>query len=422
MSANEAGAALFWGVITFSLLVVIHEGGHFMMARFFKIKVHEFMIGLPGPSIRFKHKGTNFGITAIPLGGYVRIAGMEPGAEDPLLAPALKTAAMAGRVTADSLAAVLDIPTKRASSILITLSDWGAIEPATDDAISYVSLVPTEEAGDDADAILDRARKVTYRGAKTWQRISILSMGIILNLLTALVVFTVVLSSWGFYDYSLTIAGTLPGTPAAVAGLDAGDTLSTLDDVEFDDWLEFTNAISTYSPGDNVSVGYTRVGIDRDAVVTLMEGDDGGAFLGVSTTVTHQDLTVFEAGRESIRWTGYVFGAIFDFFNPATFSRSVEGARGVIGISVEAAQAIENGPLDYAWLIALLSLSLGVMNLLPVPPLDGGKILLELIERVMGRPIERRISLGLSLTGVMLLFGFIGYIMYTDVVRYFGAG
>ena len=67
----EALTTIFWGVITFSILVVIHEGGHFLAARAFGVKVHEFMVGLPGPAIRFRSKrsGTSFGITAIPLGG-----------------------------------------------------------------------------------------------------------------------------------------------------------------------------------------------------------------------------------------------------------------------------------------------------------------------------------------------------------------
>ena len=78
---------VFWGVITFSLLVVLHEAGHFVAARAFGLKVHEFMVGLPGPRISYHGKKTTFGVTAIPLGGYVRIAGMEPGADGRVHAP-----------------------------------------------------------------------------------------------------------------------------------------------------------------------------------------------------------------------------------------------------------------------------------------------------------------------------------------------
>ena len=132
-------AAIFWGGITFSLLVVIHEGGHFLAARAFKIKVHEFMIGLPGPALRFRSKRTGvfYGVTAIPLGGYVRIAGMEPGAEDELLGPALIAVRRLGNMHPLQLAEELRVTNDRASALLTTLADWGAVEagPSTDDYV-----------------------------------------------------------------------------------------------------------------------------------------------------------------------------------------------------------------------------------------------------------------------------------------------
>jgi len=74
--------------------------------------------------------------------------------------------------------------------------------------------------------------------------------------------------------------------------------------------------------------------------------------------------------------------------------------------------------LSYAWMMALLSLSLGVMNILPIPPLDGGKVASELIEAVARRPIPRKVSLAFSATGALLLFSLVFYLMYADVVRY----
>ena len=74
--------------------------------------------------------------------------------------------------------------------------------------------------------------------------------------------------------------------------------------------------------------------------------------------------------------------------------------------------------MNYAAIVALLSLSLGVINIFPIPPLDGGKVAIELFERLRGRPLSRRVSLALSATGAALLFGLIFYLMYADVVRY----
>ena len=110
-------------------------------------------------------------------------------------------------------------------------------------------------------------------------------------------------------------------------------------------------------------------------------------------------------------------GFFASVIHPSQFVQNLQGARSVIGISAEVAQAVRNGPLDYAWLLALLSLSLGVMNILPLPPLDGGKVALELIERAVGHPIRRELAYGVSAAGAILLFALIGYLMYADIVR-----
>ncbi len=412
---------MFWGVLTFSILVVLHEGGHFLAARAFGIKVHEFMVGLPGPRIAFTAKnGTMYGITAIPLGGYVRIAGMEPGAEDSLLAPALKAISQVGRMDADELRRLLSIDEDRAMSLFITLADWGAIKADETDSVSYVSLM--HATGDtDAEELLDQARAITYRGAKTWQRITILVMGIATNLLTAILVFTIVLSGWGYYQQSLTLEDVSEGGAAAVAGIQAGDTITALDGEEVSDWMALTNTIIAQEVGDTIVIDVVRDGDPYTFTAELAENESGLPFLGVVAGLDRVEPTVIEAFRDSLVWTGMVFVAIGQFFNPATFRASLEGARSVVGISVEVAQAARTGPIDYAWWIALLSLSLGAMNLLPIPPLDGGKIALEVVEKIMGKPIERRISLGISLAGAVLLFSLIGYVMYADILRYFVA-
>ncbi|MDZ4179737.1 MAG: M50 family metallopeptidase, partial [Coriobacteriia bacterium] len=357
----DAASTVFWGVLTFSILIVLHEGGHFVAARMFGVKVHEFMIGLPGPALRLHTRGgTVFGITAVPLGGYVRIAGMEPGAEDELLAPALATVVHEGRADAASIARELGVEQERASALLVTLADWGAIAPDTTDDVSYVPVI--DERSETPDELLDRARSVTYRGLSTMKRILVLSAGVLVNLVTAIAVFTFVLSIWGYYEQSLVLSEVMPDSAAASAGLQVGDTLLSLEGETFETWPEFADSIATYDPGSEVTVGWERDGAPRQATVELGRSPAGTAFLGVGPTVTPVDLTVFEAMAESISWIGLVFVAIGNFFNPATFSQSVEGARSVVGISVEVQKAVEAGPLNYAWIVALLSLSLGVMN------------------------------------------------------------
>ncbi|MFA5843593.1 MAG: M50 family metallopeptidase [Coriobacteriia bacterium] len=405
---------VFWGVLTFSLLIVLHEGGHYLAARLFGVRVHEFMIGLPGPALRIRRGRTAFGITAVPLGGYVRIAGMEPGEEDPDLARALEAAVVMGTVTAGDLAGALGITRDRAAALLTTLADYGSVEPS--DRTAYRALAEADPALDPA-ALLDSERRATYRGKSPLQRIAILSSGVVANIVAAILVFTVTLSVWGYYTPSLRIAEVQPGSAAARSGVLAGDRLVAMDGRQLKDWSSLLAAISGHRPGDSVGVTVRRGGTLVRLEATL-GGSGARALLGVSADLVRVRPSVLGAARESLRWTGMVFVAILDFFRPSTFARSVEGARSVVGISVEVARAVKQGPLDYAWLVALLSLSLGIMNVLPIPPLDGGKIAMEIVEAIHRRPLRREVSLGVSAVGAVLLFSLIGYLMYADVMRY----
>jgi len=416
----DALSTILWGVLTFSILVVLHEGGHFLAARAFGVKVHEFMVGLPGPAVRFRSKrsGTAFGITAIPLGGYVRIAGMEPGPEDALLAPALKAATLAGRTDANGLASDIGVDVEHASKLLATLADWGALAPATDDDISYLATLEADE-DTDSTALLDTARSVTYRALSKPKRIIVLSMGVLTNLVTALLVFTVVLGVWGYYTQSLTLYDVQPDSGAEQAGLLAGDRVTSIGGTELEDWMMLTREISAREPGDRVEVGFVRAGETDSVTVVIGESESGAPVLGVVSDVEQVNPSIGEAAMESVRLTGMVFVAIGRFFSPETFQESVEGAHSIVGITVIVAEAARMGPLSYAWIVALLSLSLGVMNILPIPPLDGGKIAMEIVEAVARRPLSRRFSLGLSLSGAVLLFSLIGYLMYADVMRFF---
>ena len=125
---------VFWGVLVLSVLVFVHEGGHYLAARAFHVRATEFFLGLP---CRFKLSrksakvGTEFGVTPLLLGGYTRICGME-GAEDELLAPTLELVMRRGRVRAQEVADALGIDLDHAYDLLVTLSDWAAIRPYYD--------------------------------------------------------------------------------------------------------------------------------------------------------------------------------------------------------------------------------------------------------------------------------------------------
>ncbi|MDR3685945.1 MAG: site-2 protease family protein [Coriobacteriia bacterium] len=410
-------ADIFWFIVTFSILVVLHEGGHFLMARAFGVHVHEFMIGLPGPALRFHGRKTDYGITAVPLGGYVRISGMEPGPEDPLLGPALAYVTRRQHVTLDELAHDLGVDLADAESITTILVDWNAIgRSATDD--DAFDAKHAAELADNPDTLLDLARSTTYRGLSRWKRIVVLSAGVVVNFISAVLVFVLVLSLVGTLQQTLTIDVVSPGSGAAAAGLKSGDTFTAVDGVKLKDWDALLTTLGKRKAGQQVAVTYERAGSTHTAIVKLGKGPEGRAILGIQIKAVNVPMPVGQALAMSFGLIGTVFKAISGFFVPATFQTSVSQSTGVIGIAVLAGQEAQRGPIDFAFFIALLSLSLGAMNVLPIPPLDGGKIAIEVIEAIAHRPLSRRLSIGLSLAGTLVLVALIGYLMYADVVRF----
>ncbi len=313
---------IFWGVITFSLLIVIHEGGHFLSARMFGVKVHEFMLGLPGPAIRFEGKKTVYGVTAIPLGGYVKIAGMEPGPEDPLLQDALAHLTREQHLDGDGLAALMDIDVEHADALLYTLADWGAASRADRKSTIYDAVYPAEAAADPA-ALLTTARAETYRALPLWKRIVVLSAGVVLNLLTAILVFTIVLSAYGVPEVSLKIAGVAPKGAAVAAGLAAGDRITKIGSTQLETWDDLVSTVARYKPGNEVDVTYVRNGQTRTATLTLTKGPQGRAFLGVEAGQELVRMSPVKALGQSFVYVGMMFKAVTDFFRPSTFETSL---------------------------------------------------------------------------------------------------
>ena len=268
---------VIWGIITFSILVVLHEMGHFLAARAFGVKVHEFMVGLPGPAIRLHTKNMAWGITAIPLGGYVRISGMEPGPEDELLGDALALLRDHGPLDAGALAPLLGVPLDRADAILTSLVDWKA---ATPQGNRFELALDADPAGADAHTLADRARATTYRGQATWKRVTILAMGVITNLTVAILTFTVVLSVWGYLAPTTTVETVGEASPAQAAGMLPGDTLIELDGEPIDSWDGFQLLMAETDSGQSVTIRVDREGarLDLDAV---LDDKDGHGFLGV---------------------------------------------------------------------------------------------------------------------------------------------
>jgi regulator of sigma E protease len=380
------------------------------------------MLGLPSPGLRWRSRrsGVTYGVTVLPLGGYVRIAGMEPGHEDELLAGALGQLVEHSRMDASDLASLLGIPRERATALLTTLEDYGAAE-AVEDSMDWVPLVAYAD-GEDEFALLARVRTKVYRGLPTWKRITVLAMGVIVNIVSSFVILFLALAIIGAPKPTTTIQSVAVGGPAASAGVRSGDRVVSYAGVNVSTWEQLKARLAASAPGTSETLVVRRASANVDLTVTPEKATGGGAYLGVTARTANAPMGIVEAATTSFTTLAgvvvLIVTVIARLFNPATFASSVQGFRSVVGISYEVASAAQQGVLDYAWLVALLSLSLGVMNVLPIPPLDGGKIAVEIVERIFRRPLPRAVTIGFSVVGTVLLFSLVFYLMYADVMRY----
>ena len=412
-------AAIFWGVITFSLLVVLHEGGHMLTARAFGVKVHEFFIGLPGPSLSFLHKGTRYGVTAIPLGGYVRIAGMEGDPGDPLLEPMLAYVVLKQNVDLQDLGDHFQISDDQISSVMHTLEDWDAV--SFDKGTGIWSARYESSLAESPSDLITKAQEHTYLVLSPLKRIAVLCAGVAVNIVCALAVFSLVLTGWGFYK-DVGHIDVVKGGPAALAGIKNDAKIISLDGKSVSTFEEIPTLLKeNYEIGDTVSLvvlqGDKKIPVN---VILAKNPDSGAPYLGISSHLTHVKVNIVQALGQSFGYVGMTLKALAGFFNPQTFAESAAQSTSIVGISVMAAKAAQTSALDYAWLIAAISLSLGIMNILPIPPLDGGKVLLEIIGAVRRKPVSMKVQVGLSLAGFALMFVLVIFLTYNDFTHLLG--
>lgn len=353
--------------IVLGVLVFIHEGGHFLAARAFGVRVTEFMLGMPGPSIGFTAGGTRFGITPILLGGYARVCGMEPGPMSPHLQPVLASLHRRGTAVMEDVAVECGISDDEAYEALEELVEWGsAVAPTKKDRFNTYrapAVKPTRaqlrraaQAGQpapqsfelgqarpvpDARALFESEYRQQYRSLPFWKRSVVLVAGVTINLLFAVIAFVVVFS----------VIGT---------------------DVQYVDTGEVAHV--TFGPLQSIRYGFMYIG----AVVQAVAG----------------------------------------LFNPATAAQTVEGSTSILGIAVMSGDAMQAGLSSFLLFMAMISTSLGIMNLLPIPPLDGGRFVVEVFQKITRKQVSLRVMNGLSLVGMALFLCLFVVMLNQDVRRF----
>jgi len=386
-------------ILGLALLVLVHEAGHFAMARVTGMRPRRFYIGFPPAIAKVTHKGIEYGIGAIPLGGYVKIPGMfRPGKRDVQLyfRPAL--------AEDESLAEPVEALGRSLESE--DLDPAGTDLALLNERIESARLSPASArfAGRGFQELDDALAPDAYWRQPTWKRLVVIGAGPLTNILVAVLIFAA-LYMLNTYRLGFNVAANpktgatttqvekvLANSAAARAGLRAGDVVVTIN-------------------GEKVtgSTMIKRIGDSGGRPLTLTVRRHGS--LTTLRTVKPMNLALSPPGAlgESFRLTWRITRDIFVNGLGRLFER--QGQKQIsspVGIVKGSSDAYRHGAADFLFVIALISLSLGVLNLLPLLPLDGGHVAFSLIERARGRVVSREIYERVSMAGIaFVLFLFV---------------
>jgi regulator of sigma E protease len=330
---------IIMAILAFSLLVIIHELGHFTLAKLNGVKVHEFSIGMGPKLFGIKGKETEYLIKAFPIGGYVKMEGEESGSDDP------------------------------------------------------------------------RA----FNNKTPWQKLSIVSAGAIMNLILAIVLFAFVGASEG---YVLPIIGEVVASgPAMQAGIKVGDEITKINKVKVDRWDQVLNELFT-SEGESMTIEIVRN--SKEEKFTLkpaMNEKEKRFMIGIAASNVEKKLNPGEAVaygfNQTISTAKQTIGFFGSLFKGKVSADQVGGPISIIRLSTKVAQV---GFVKLMLLTALLSVQLGIFNIIPFPALDGGWIFILLFEIISGKKLDENKVGTINYIGFMCLMALMVFVVIKDIV------
>lgn len=443
-------------LVLLGVLVTVHEFGHYIIARWSGVQILRFSVGFGKPLVsKVDSRGTEWTVAAIPFGGYVRMlddrdpeqaAQLKPGETAYMdLHPRWRIAIALGGPFANFILAVVVY-------FILQLAGVAQLLPVTaqPDADSVVAQAGLESPGEIV--------AVDGRETRSWQSVGLaltrrlgesgtidLAVRDVASRETRIIGVPIVswhegvgdpdvIGSLGLKPTVLSIIGeVVPGTPAAAAGLQAGDLIVEANGEDVRLWSNFVSVIEQH-PGQSLSLTLYRNGQPlqlavtpgtRAALAADQEGEQSAqsgskGFLGVGTMRRIERASLSEAFPGALKETWERTGLILSVLGKmVTGSVSVKNLSGPISIAQVAGDSAQYGWRYFLGILAFLSISLGVLNLLPIPILDGGHVVFSSVEWITGKPVPEQVQIwgvqiGLVLIGCMMVFA-----TYNDVLRLF---
>jgi len=431
-------------ILVLGVMVLVHEWGHFIVARMCGVRVDVFSIGF-GPRLFGWKKGpTDYRVSALPLGGYVRMAGQDlsevdagdkppTGAPDELMSkPRWQRALISFAGPAVNLLFPI---------LLLTglYSVAGVPYPAYLDApVRVTGMSPNAEAAPSLLKAGDTILSINGVATPKWEqallalskvgpgstiKMEIDESGVRRTIEVPVKDVSDPSKVLGYAPIRPIIDQVAPGTPADRAGLREGDVITAVNGNKIEYWEQFRQATQS-SNGQPMTLDLNRQGQTLQLMVTPKKGaadsDEKVYQIGVlprdETEYKHVSFSesVRLSGEKTVDTIGQTIDAVGKLFSGRV---SIKQLQGPVGISHMAGQAVRRGPMDVIFLMVVISVNLGILNLLPIPILDGGNILLLAVEGIMRRDLSLSFKERFVQVGLVFLLVIFAVVMYNDILR-----
>jgi regulator of sigma E protease len=386
-------------ILGLALLILVHEAGHFFTARAVGMSPRRFYIGFPPALVKVRRKGIEYGIGAIPLGGYVKIPGMHrPAPSD------LDVHFARAREESPDLAG----PIERIKR-LVAEGEWQEARarlPELERAVRDGELTPAaaKSAERGLNELRDALGNDAYWRQTTWKKVAVIFAGPGTNLVFAILLIAAVYMVGVPSEASRTVDRVDASSPAQTAGLRAGDEIVAVNGEKAADFDELSQLIRG-SKGRAIEVTVVRGGQQVELKPQRTQlSDDGRWVFGFRPEVEYRSYGPLEATELAFRESWRVTEAIGGSLGRIVTGEGRDEISSPVGIVDASSQVIDEGGIRlYLRILAFISLSLAILNLLPLLPLDGGHIAFSLVEGLRGRAVGREIYERVSAVGIALV-------------------
>lgn len=442
---------LVWAIILFGLLIFFHELGHFIVAKLMGVKVLKFSLGFPPAILRKKIGDTEYVISAIPLGGYVKMLGEEPGEE---LADdekersfkyqsAWKRAAivLAGPVFNLGLAYIifvaflsfdLSISVPNLSRELDT-----TIEVIKDESPAYTARLLVNDRvvsingkevtawGEIQQAVFDHPGKEIVLGVE--RGVEVLEVAVVPEAKTVKdrKGNEITYGDLGISKKTAVVGGVVKNSPALRSGLRSGDVIVSIDGVPVNSWVEMTEIIMENADKEIVlqvkrPAGISDISVVPEPAKVQLAGNEEKIVGRIGITLDGMIISrgtlyaPIDGLRAVYEWSALTIEALVKILSGSISAKQVGGPILIVGAAAKAASA---GAFTYFNFIAIISINLAIINLVPIPILDGGHLMFLSIEGIRRKPLSEAFMLVASKVGLAMILLLITLVFYNDIVR-----